>query len=258
MISTLRMKSPALALATSALFCTLPQHARGAVLVQDLDFAFGPLATLVGQNTMTVADQRTRQFQQFDPTLGTLQSARWELVSAWGADVQAVLASVSTNRDAPVAGVLGLQVAMDTRINFAGGLAGTGGLYFSTAAATSAECVTTLAFGPCVFGTAMGTLFDGVIEATVLDELIGFGQFEQGVEAALALSTLLEGPGSVSAFTQLQWADRADRNQSGRLRLVYDFDPHVTTPELPEPPSGALAGAALFLLAGLRRLRRRR
>jgi hypothetical protein len=227
----------------------LPAHA--GTVTQDLDFSFGPLTGFAGPGTMAASDQRTRWFEQFDPAQGVLTAARWELQSAWAGFASANVESQSTDPREPALGILGLQVGMDTRINFAGGLAGTGGQYFSHGHQASQACVTTAAAGPCAVELQFGGAFDAVLTATDLSELIGTGSFEQGVEAAMALTATADAGVGIDAAGQLIWADRADRGGIGRLRLVYEF---ADAPgAVPEPSSLALAALALCVLPSWRR-----
>jgi len=238
--------------------------AAAALLVQDLDFAFGPLSVQTAAGTHTEVDQRSRMFQQFDPGIGVLTGARWELTSAWGVDGTLTLSSISTNPAAQVSATMLLQAGLDTRLNAAGSLLGTQGQYFSASGSTSAACSTTLAAGPCTTTAATGALFDGTLAVTDLAALIGAGQFEQGVEAAVRSDIMLQGPGGVSLFSQLVWADSFDRYQIGRLRLVYEWQPFGSGDggdgggdpiPVPEPGSLLLAATALpaLLAAGRRR-----
>jgi hypothetical protein len=242
----------AFARAACAALCALalaPVPAQAGLIVQDLDFAFGPLTGLPGEGDHTTDDARARLFQQFDPALGTLTAARWELQSAWVAFGAATLTSQHTDPDAPVTAIFGIQIGMDTRVNAAGGLLGTAGQYFSYGRQASTGCTTTLVHGPCQLPLEFGAVFDAVLQADDLAALTGNGVFEQGVEAAIAVhNTIDRGPADITSAAQLIWADRDDRGGSGRLRLVYEFDETSGPQPVPEPGTLALAALGLGLL----------
>ena len=247
-------------LAACLVFATaLP--ARAGVIVQDLSFNFGPLGSLQGTGHSVSVDARTQWFQQFDPSLGTLTAARWELRSAWVGFGSASVSSLRTEADAPVTGIFALSLGLDTRVNAAGSLLGTGGQYFSESRQASRACTTTRALGPCQIELETGASFDAVVLATDLAELTGTAAFEQGVEAALALhntvaSSPVEGV-NMHSSGQLIWADRADRGGFGRLRLVYEYDEAGPT-GVPEPPSLALVALSLVAWRCSARAARRR
>lgn len=240
-------------LLSAALIGVLPS-AQALTTVQNQTFRVDAFVAHDGTGLQLAADELSMQFQLFDPALGTLTAARWELVSAFGADALATVTSTGIDPDRPVTGGLTLGVSFNTFVDAPNGLRGTSGDAFGAAQTVSGSCTTMAAAGPCTIALSLGDLLDGVIQATHLADLVGTGSFAQGVQAVVALTHDLGNlpipSTSIDSFGQITWADSADRNGIGQLRLVYDYEPLQA---VPEPATCALMGLGVALLLGRRR-----
>jgi len=250
------LRTTLLAVAAGVL-TSLAVPSQAIVITQDLDFAFGPIASRQGEGGTAETGTVNKSFSQFDPNLGTLTSARWELTSAFAMFGQMTVTPLSNKPTDQVSGALTLESLLTTPNQFYGGLPGTNGGLFSQHRQEAASCMTNPIAGPCTASIEIGGTFDGTIEATNLAELVGYGGFDQHVQAMVNLNVNPDGFGPVdyNSFGQVIWADRVDRGGVGRLRLVYEYEVLAPPTDVPEPSSVALVGLALAAMHRLRRTR---
>lgn len=233
----------------AALLAAACCNAQALIITQQRQFAMGdatPWIVDFGQHQ--VAQSVALDFDRFDPGLGMLTAARWELQSELSVNV---LADVHGDSRHPGAGQLNYGLSAYSS-NAAGQpyLLGAdtvlGGMLSDLR-----SCTAPVGASVCSIAIDDTLALDSTVAVSDLAALSGVGTFTQSLVATLNLSVLPDPLSGMLSRGSFLWVDSSARGGIGKLTLTYEYEPSGQS--VPEPAPLALSTLGVLMMAMRRR-----